>query len=146
MEFKGSKFISAGVPHGFGAIYRTIGEGKVETMIVFGDEKEGPPGHAHGGAIAAMLDETMGMSCFAAKRPGLAVNLNVNYKAAVPLGADVRFEGHVDKIDGRKTFAIGRATLSDGTIAAESSGVFVFSQELFDKLATLYQERLDNSD
>ncbi len=143
MDFKGSKFISAGTPHGFGAKYRVVDEGKVETIIAFGDEKEGPPGHAHGGAIAAMLDETMGMSCFAAKRPGLAVNLNVNYKAAVPLGQNVRFEGHVDTIDGRKTLTVGRAILPDGTIAAESSGVFVFSQELFDKLATLYQERLE---
>ncbi|MBW2476490.1 MAG: PaaI family thioesterase, partial [Deltaproteobacteria bacterium] len=34
--------------------------------VWFGPVTEGPPGHAHGGSIAAVLDEVLGLAAFAA--------------------------------------------------------------------------------
>ncbi|HGY11225.1 MAG TPA: hypothetical protein ENK36_02525, partial [Desulfobacterales bacterium] len=30
------------------------------SRVIFGQKSQGPPGHVHGGAIASVLDETMG--------------------------------------------------------------------------------------
>jgi acyl-coenzyme A thioesterase PaaI-like protein len=91
----------------------------------FGPQAQGPPQHAHGGSLATVLDEAMGLAAFMGGQPCLSVQLNVSYRHAVPLGAWLRVVAKVDHRDGRKLSC--RATLArdDGTVMAEAVGLFV---------------------
>ena len=136
-QFTGSRFMTAPPPAGFGVEFQKLDDNSIQARVVFGLEKEGPPGHVHGGALAAVLDEAMGSACFAIGRPGLSATITVDYKAPVPLGAEVLLRGQVTKTEGRKTYTYAKIVLPDGSIAAESTGIFVFSQELYDKIRAL---------
>jgi acyl-coenzyme A thioesterase PaaI-like protein len=92
----------------------------------FGPETEGPPGHAHGGSIAAVLDETLGAAAWAAGHPVVVASLKVDFRQMLPLGTDAVFETHVDTVDGRKIHTRGRLVLPEsGTVIAEGRALCV---------------------
>lgn len=87
---------------------------------------QGPPGHVHGGAIAAMLDEAMGFAVGRSGIAGLAANLDLNYRKPTPLGVPIRAEGWVVRVEGRKVFTAGRLILLDSElVAVESTGLYI---------------------
>ena len=47
--------------------------------VWFGPVTEGPPDHAHGGSIAAVLDEVLGLAAWAAGHRVVVGNLNVSF-------------------------------------------------------------------
>lgn len=97
---------------------RVIGRGS------FGLQYEGPPGHVHGGFVAAAFDEVLGMAQSLTGRPGMTGTLTVRYRKPTPLHQDLRFEAWVDRVEGRKIFAA--STLRHGDIlCAEAEGIFV---------------------
>jgi hypothetical protein len=91
----------------------------------FGPLAEGPPRHAHGGAIAALLDEVMGAAAWLAGHRVVAAKIEVDFKRPVALGATATFVGSVTRVEGRRVFMSGALTLPDGTVAATSSGLYV---------------------
>lgn len=93
--------------------------------VWFGPGTEGPPGHAHGGSIAAVLDEAMGAAVWHAGHPVVAANLSVDYRAMLPLGTDARFEAWVTAVEGRKIRAAGRILDADGRAFAEGTGLYI---------------------
>jgi len=44
-------------PHGIGVQWWVREDGTVYARVTFREAQQGPPGHAHGGALAAVLDE-----------------------------------------------------------------------------------------
>jgi len=96
----------------------------VEGTAVFTVAYEGPRGHVHGGIIAAAFDEVLGMVQSLTGRPGMTGQLSVRYRRPTPLYREVRFAGHVERLDGRKIYTAG--TLHDGTtLCAEAEGLFI---------------------
>lgn len=96
----------------------------VRGTAVFGTAYEGPPGHLHGGIVAAAFDEVLGMVQTRTGQPGMTGGLTIRYRRPTPLHREVQFEGHVDRIDGRKIFTHG--TLCAGeTLCAEAEAVFI---------------------
>jgi acyl-coenzyme A thioesterase PaaI-like protein len=91
----------------------------------FGPGAEGPPGHAHGGSIAAVLDEAMGAAAWRAGHVVVAANLSVDYRHMLPLGTDALFEAHVTTVEGRKVRTVGRITGPSGELYAEGRGLYV---------------------
>lgn len=93
--------------------------------VWFGPLAEGPPGHAHGGAIAAVLDEAMGAAAWMNGHPVVAVQLVTNFRALTPLESVAWIEACVASVDQRKVRT--RATLHDpaGNPWAEAEGLFV---------------------
>lgn len=91
----------------------------------FGPGAEGPPGHAHGGSIAAVLDEAMGAAVWLEGRVVVAVRLLTEFRRMLPLGTDGRLEAWVTGGERRKIEARGRLTGDDGTLYAEAEGLFV---------------------
>ncbi|ETE60522.1 Thioesterase superfamily member 4, partial [Ophiophagus hannah] len=61
----------------------------------------------HGGAIATILDSTVGASVISISCRVVTANLNINYKSPVKLGSVVLVDTRVDKIEGRKIFVSG---------------------------------------
>ncbi len=92
--------------------------------VVYGDAYEGPPGCVHGGFIAAGFDDILGFAQSMANRPGMTGRLEVSYRSPTPLHRPLRYEGRIDRIEGRKIFT--SATLGHGdTLCAEAVGLFI---------------------
>ncbi len=95
------------------------------------EAQQGPPGHAHGGASAAILDEAMGLVVWAAGHKVAAVNLEINYHKPLPLNQLLTLKAHITQMDKRKIFSIGEIILANSTIAVSGRGVYVVAPKLF---------------
>src|SRR5579859_3317215 len=58
-------------PKGMALHFLEVAGGRVEARFRYELPQQGPPGHAHGGAIAAVLDEVMGAAVWRAGHPVL---------------------------------------------------------------------------
>lgn len=96
----------------------------VIATAVFGPAYEGPPGHVHGGFVAAAFDEVLGMAQAATGHPGMTGRLTVHYRSPTPLGRPVRFVASLDRVEGRKIFTTG-AVYDGERLCAEAEGLFV---------------------
>lgn len=91
--------------------------------VWFGAAAFGPPGFAHGGVVAFVLDEAMGSAAWLAGYPCVAANLNIDFKEMTPLGRDCSIEASVDEV--RSNRLTLTATLSlDGLVLVRGRGVF----------------------
>lgn len=106
------------------AYFRRERDGALVARIHFGAGCEGPPGMAHGGAVAAALDDVMGAGVWLAGHPAVAARIVVDLREMVPLGLDAVIETRIEGTEGRKVRI--RAWLTDGDcVFAESEGLFV---------------------
>ncbi len=94
--------------------------------MVFGPGAQGPPGHAHGGSMAAILDEAMGGAAWIEGHPVVAAELTMQFRKMLPLGTRCVVEAKVSGVDGRKVRVVGRLTQSEGdTVYAEAGALFI---------------------
>jgi acyl-coenzyme A thioesterase PaaI-like protein len=108
--------------------------GSISGTATFTEPYEGPPGHVHGGYIAAAFDEVLGMTQSLTGRPGMTGTLTIKYRAPTPLHQEIVYRGWVDRIEGRKIFTKGTSHVGD-TLCAEAEAVFLsMPTELMDKL------------
>lgn len=96
----------------------------VRGKVTYGWAYQGPPGHLHGGCIAALFDEVLGLVQSLSGRPGMTGTLTVRYRKPVPLRTELRIEGRVTRVEGRRIFTEGRLYAGD-TLTAEAEGIFV---------------------
>ena len=103
------RFVS-GDPEGerFRVRYYRDEEKHLHARIWFGPETEGPPGHAHGGSIAAVMDEALGLAAWAAGYQIVVGNLNVSFRNLLPLQKVVTVESRVISVEGRKIMVHGK--------------------------------------
>ena len=108
--------------------------GAVIGKVIFTEPFEGPPGHVHGGYIAAAFDEVLGQAQSLTGRPGMTGRLSTTYRSPTPLHVEIVFRGWVESVDGRKIHT--RATAHAGeTLCAECEGLFLsMPPELLGKL------------
>lgn len=64
---------------------------------------EGPPGHIHGGFVAAILDQFTGMAQIMGRQPGMTGRLSIRYHRPSPLNVQLDLEAWLERIEGRKT-------------------------------------------
>lgn len=98
--------------------------------------QQGPPGMAHGGASAALLDEAMGAAVWLAGHRVASVNININYLKPVPLGQMFTISAWVLNVNGKKVTAAGAIRLVGGEVAVSGEGIFVQASHLFEGLGT----------
>ena len=91
----------------------------------FGPGTEGPPGHAHGGSIAALLDEAMGLSGWVAGHMVVAATVTINFREMLPLGTETTFEAWVEEVAGRKVIAKSRLFGPNDVTYGDASGLFL---------------------
>lgn len=108
-------------------------DGRLTSEFTLTEAQQGPPGHAHGGASAAILDELMGIVVWAAGHQVLAANININYRKMLPLHQPLFAEARVSEVGGRKIISVGEIRLADSTIAVEGSGVYVVAKKFFEE-------------
>jgi acyl-coenzyme A thioesterase PaaI-like protein len=114
------RFVS-GDPEGnrFRVRYYRDREQQLQARIWFGPETEGPPGHAHGGSMAAVLDEVLGLAAWAAGHQIVVGNLNVSFRNLLPLQKVVTVASRVVSAKGRKVMVHGRIFCGE-TLYAEA--------------------------
>ncbi len=121
-------------PGSMGVTFFQREDGAVVAEAIFQEAQQGPPGHAHGGMIAAVLDEAMGAAVWRAGYRAAALRVEVDYLRPVPLHRPVHVEARVGDVTGRAVRALARLTFPDGTLAAAGYGIFVEAPHLFDTI------------
>ena len=115
--------------------------------VSFGGPYEGAPGWVHGGIVAAAFDQLFGHLQVNLGVPSFTANLTVNFRTPTPLGTPLRFEGRLDRKDGRKSFVTGRCIAGAGgseIVSAEAEGVFVAVDS--EKMRELFQQTNANQE
>lgn len=99
-------------------------DGRCWSEFHLGPAYEGPPGLAHGGVCALVLDHLLGEAAsHGLTKPLFTGTLTVKYLRGTPLGA-LRGEASVYRTEEIKTFA--RGILSDAAgVTVEADGVFI---------------------
>ncbi len=96
----------------------------VRGQVTFGNAYEGAPGCAHGGFVAAIFDEALGMACMFSGGPGMTGEITIRYLKPTPIRVPLRIEARFDRQDGRKIYNSGELYAGDQLIA-RSHGVFI---------------------
>ena len=97
---------------------------RLRARVWFGPETEGPPGHAHGGSMAAVLDEVLGLAAWAAGYPIVVGNLNVSFRNLLPLEQVVTVASEVVSAEGRKVLVRGWICRGE-TVFAEAEALCI---------------------
>jgi acyl-coenzyme A thioesterase PaaI-like protein len=85
---------------------------------------EGPPGCVHGGVIAALFDELLGVANITSGVGAMTGTLTIKYRSPTPLYTPLDFAARTTEIDGRKVYTHG--TIHAGErLCAEAEGIFI---------------------
>ncbi|MCU0268653.1 MAG: PaaI family thioesterase [Acidimicrobiales bacterium] len=99
-------------------------DGEIHGWVTFGSAYEGPPGCVHGGFIAGSFDEVLGAAQTLSGNPGMTGTLTVRYRSPTPLHAPLHFVARLDRVEGRKIFAVAQLWHGE-TLCAEADAVFI---------------------
>lgn len=78
---------------------------RVKGSFLVTEHHQGAPGLAHGGVVAAAMDEGMGFLLWQLQTMAVTAHLEIDFRRPVPMGARLEMEGEVERLDGRKIFA-----------------------------------------
>lgn len=117
-------FVSgAANPLGLGASLRR--EGDVAVMeVTLGRAFEGAPGRAHGGVVAALVDETMGLVLALHEVLAFTGRLEISYLAPTPIGEPITARAELVERRGRK-LSIDATVHAADTLVARASALFI---------------------
>ena len=102
--------------------------GEVAAEYTLHENYQGYPGVAHGGVVAAMLDEAAGRSLMGdleAPRFMFTARLNVRYRKNVPVGQPLRLVGKAGESRGRTATATSTIYDQAGNILAEAEALLI---------------------
>ena len=108
-------------------------DGKDSTVLAYlGQDLSGHPGVVHGGCMATLIDEGFARCCFnrLPNKIGMTANLNINYKAPLPVDTYICLRGTTTKVEGRKAWVEGRLeSLAEPgqapTVHCEATALFI---------------------
>lgn len=86
---------------------------------------EGPPGHAHGGIVATLLDEAMSKANRQFGVLAMTRQMEVEYLKPVPLGIRLLLTGRHESSSGRKHYCEARITNEGGVELARAKALFI---------------------
>ncbi len=119
-------------PDGIGLNWYSDDKNTIYSDFILDASQQGPPGYAHGGASAAIMDEAMGAAIWRSGFNVAVVNLELNYKHPLPLGQPLKIEARFTEREGRKIYATGEIRLTDGTLAVSGAGIYIEAPYLFE--------------
>lgn len=99
---------------------------------------EGPPGHAHGGVIATLLDEAMSKANRQFGVLAMTRQMEVEYLKPVPLGTRLLLTGRRAGVEGRKHRCEAELTNEAGEVLARGKALFIeVDRKLLRKVSAL---------
>lgn len=104
-----------------------IAEGEVIAETILSEEYQGYPGVAHGGIVAAMLDEAAGRAWMGGDPPRFTytARLEVRYRKHVPIGRPLRLIGRAGESKRRLATATSALYDQEGNVLAEAQALLV---------------------
>jgi uncharacterized protein (TIGR00369 family) len=100
-------------------------DGSVKGRFFVKQDHQGPPGYAHGGVMAAALDEAMALLLFERGTFAVTGRLEVDLVAPAPVGTFVRVSARLEEEGDRTLQLAAEATGEDGERLAAARGTFV---------------------
>ncbi len=99
--------------------------GEVHGRMTLTEPFNGPPwDNTHGGVVALVFDELLGLAAIAGAGGGFTGRLMIRYRKPTPIQREVTMRAWLDKAHGRKIVAKGE--MHDGdTLTAEAEGLFI---------------------
>ncbi|RMB88256.1 hypothetical protein DUI87_35368 [Hirundo rustica rustica] len=86
------------------AMFLSVPKGRLRCLCQPGPFLEGHPGLTHGGAIATIIDSSLGTLAMAVAGRVVTANLSIDYVAPVPLRSVLLLEASLQRREGRKLF------------------------------------------
>jgi acyl-coenzyme A thioesterase PaaI-like protein len=108
-------------------VWAVTGEGgqrEIRGRVTFDYPYEGPPTCVHGGVIAELFDELLGLSNILVGLGAMTGTLTIAYRRPTPLLAPLELAARHTRTEGRKVFAWG-GLYHEGELTAEAEGVFI---------------------
>jgi len=120
-----SDSIVAGAANPMGLAAQLWRDGDVACMrVTLGKAFDGAPGRAHGGVVAALLDEVMGLMNVIHGAMAFTAQLDITYVAPTPVGEPIIARAWLARRDNRKQFV--EATLhADDVLVASANALFI---------------------
>ncbi|MEV6557293.1 PaaI family thioesterase [Nocardia sp. NPDC051756] len=107
------------------AMVSALVDGRLTGTCTFDEKHQGAPGLAHGGVVAAVLDEASGTVPTHSGIPAVTAKLTVNYVKPAPLHRQMAVSAHIDRRDGDRKLHIYARLELDGELVAESDALFI---------------------
>ncbi len=85
----------------------------LEAKYVVAERYQGAPGMAHGGVVAALLDEACGQVARLAVTPSVTARLELRFLAPVPVEEPLRISAEITEVQERRVTA--EATIQDAS-------------------------------
>ncbi|WP_419926885.1 PaaI family thioesterase [Candidatus Poriferisocius sp.] len=103
-----------------------FGRPTVTAVVNLGDDYQGPTGSVHGGYMAAMFDNLLGVLPYkmTGRRGAFTGRLTVRYRALTPLDTELVLTGWVTDARSRRVTAAGQCH-AGGVLTAEAEALFV---------------------
>jgi acyl-coenzyme A thioesterase PaaI-like protein len=100
-------------------------DGRAVGTVTLTEPYNGPPWDlTHGGVVALIFDELLGIAGIAGAGGGFTGRLTVRYHRPTPIGQAIALEAHVTDVRGRKIKVEGTMH-ADGILTAEAEGLFI---------------------
>ena len=97
----------------------------IRASYTFGSKHSGAPGIAHGGTVAALVDDVCGFLLFVVRQPAVTRKLEVEYLKPVLVGVPYDLVAKVDSFEGRKLFVSLEGRAPDGELTFRGGGLFL---------------------
>lgn len=110
-------------PASLGLQFHIVGD-RVHGRCTLDRRHEGAPGFAHGGAVAAAMDDLLGTVLIVLEQPAVTASLSVDFRSPALLGHPLDLLAWAERVDGRKLHL--RGTIHDeGRLVAEATALFL---------------------
>jgi acyl-coenzyme A thioesterase PaaI-like protein len=106
------------------AVHGENGQRELRGRVTFDYPYEGPPTCVHGGVIAELFDELLGLSNILAGLGAMTGTLTVRYRRPTPLLAPLELAARHTRSEGRKVYSWG-GLYHEGELTAEAEGIFI---------------------
>jgi len=100
-------------------------DGSVAGRVFVKQDHQGPPGYAHGGILAAALDEAMSLAAGDGSDPAVTARLELDLRAPAAIGTFLELQATVEPVGDRRLRGSATARREDGTLVAEARAVLV---------------------
>jgi acyl-coenzyme A thioesterase PaaI-like protein len=99
----------------------------IRATVTLSEAYVGPPFDiAHGGVVAQLFDELLGVATIMGAGGGFTGRLTIHYRKPTPALRPLDLRAWVERVSGRKIVARGDIR-ADGVVTAEADGVFIRS-------------------
>ncbi|WP_436772006.1 PaaI family thioesterase [Yinghuangia sp. YIM S09857] len=94
----------------------------------------GPPGRAHGGVVATVLDQVLGVAASVSGPAGFTAGLDIRFRKGTPYDVPLDVAARFLRREGRKTFVTAELRVGE-VVTAEATAVFVTDRAPGDEMA-----------